>query len=87
MANTRRINSRHIISATEVAEFVFCAKAWQLKRAGASARGQQLESGREFHRQHGAQMSLARFLRRAGTVFALIALLLLAAWWWISKPE
>lgn len=87
MANTQRTNPRQVISATEVAEFVFCAKAWQLKRHGASARGQQLESGREFHQRHGAQMSLARFLRRAGAVFALIALLLLAAWWWMSKPE
>ncbi len=87
MANTRRTNRRQIISATEVAEFVFCAKAWHLKRAGADARGPQLAAGREFHERHGAQMTLARFLRKAGVAFALIALLLLAAWWWMLKPE
>lgn len=66
-----------IITASEVGEFIFCAKAWHLKRNGAKAQSPDLDSGTAFHAQHGAQVSSSRLLRKAGLVCALIAFALL----------
>jgi len=68
-----------LISASEVAEFVFCAKAWQLKRSGVSARGPRLEPGKQFHQRHSAQVSSAGGLQRVAVLCAVLALLLLLA--------
>jgi hypothetical protein len=71
------------ITASEVGEFVFCAKAWQLKRDGAVADNTHLNAGQLFHARHGAYLALSWRLRRAGLVFAGLAcllLVLLALW-------
>ena len=74
------------ITAAEVAEFVYCEKAWYLKRSGAIARGAQLARGTAYHRQHAAGVKQAESSRRAGFVFIVAALLLLlgAALLWMS---
>jgi hypothetical protein len=82
MAKPLRNDQRPILTASEVAEFVFCAKAWRLKRDGAIAQSPRLESGAAFHRKHGAQVSLAWRLQRIGAscawiVFALLIVLAL----------
>jgi hypothetical protein len=73
-----------VITASEVGEFVFCAKAWQLKRAGAVADDTHLNAGQIFHARHGAHLALSWRLRRAGLVLAgmacLLLLILLALW-------
>ena len=69
-----------IITASEVAEFMFCAKAWQLKREGAEAKSPQLAPGIAFHRQHGRQLTRARTLQRAAGVCLGLALLALLLW-------
>ncbi|MGH9842860.1 MAG: hypothetical protein ACREEM_29330 [Blastocatellia bacterium] len=74
-----RNRNQPLISASEVAEFVFCAKAWQLKRAGAAPQSPHLEPGKQFHQQHSAQVSSAARLRRLGVLCAALALLLLIA--------
>lgn len=74
-----RNRKQPLISASEVAEFVFCAKAWQLKRAGAAAESPHLEPGKQFHQQHSAQVSSAGGLRRVALLCAALALLLLLA--------
>jgi hypothetical protein len=68
------------ITASEVGEFMFCAKAWQLKREGAEAASPHLAAGIAFHRQHGRQLRFARTLRRAAWVCAGLALLALLYW-------
>lgn len=70
-------------TASEVAEFMFCAKAWQLKREGNEPDSPHLEPGIAFHRQHGNQLRFARKLQRAGWVLVGVALLLLGLllWW------
>ena len=62
------------ITATEVGEFMFCAKAWQLKREGNEPDSPHLEPGVAFHRQHGRQLTFARKLQRVG--WGLVALVL-----------
>jgi hypothetical protein len=84
MARPIQNNQRPIITASEVAEFVFCAKAWRLKRQGARANSPRLGSGTAFHKKHGAQVSLAARIQRIGAVCAWIflALLIVLALMW-----
>ncbi len=70
------------ITASEVAEFMFCAKAWQLQREGVEADSPHLEPGTAFHRKHGRQISIATRLRQVGWVGVALALLLLIILLW-----
>jgi hypothetical protein len=72
-----QIDRRLIIDASEVGEFVYCAKAWYLKRCGEVPQGSQLEEGVVFHKEHGATVSRAARLRKAGQWLAFIGFLLL----------
>jgi hypothetical protein len=73
MSRTKR---QQIIAASEVAEYLFCAKAWQLKRQGEIAESVHLNPGKEFHRRHSASVLFASQLRRAGVACIALALLL-----------
>jgi hypothetical protein len=66
-----------MITASEVGEFVFCAKAWHPKRGGAIADSPRLASGLAHHARHGARLAMAVRLRRMGLALAWIADLLL----------
>ena len=52
MATTRQHNRQPVITASEIGEFVYCAKAWQLKRAGEEADSPALAQGTAFHAKH-----------------------------------
>lgn len=75
------------VTASEVASYAFCAKAWHLERvarATPSAAGRmRRERGVERHRAHGARVgalqSHGRTLLRAGGVLLVLALLLALA--------
>jgi hypothetical protein len=71
-----QIDRRLIIDASEVGEFVYCAKSWYLKRNGEVPQGSQLESGVVYHKEHGATVAQAVRLRKAGRWLALIGFLL-----------
>ena len=68
------------IRASEVGEYVFCARAWRLRRDGhAPDRGGIARAaGEEWHRRHGRSVRRARRLRRLSFVLALLALAVLA---------
>lgn len=70
------------ITASEVAEFMFCAKAWQLKREGNDPDSPQLETGVAFHRQHGNRLTLAHKLQRVGWCLVGLGLVLLLVLLW-----
>lgn len=72
-----QINRRHTITASEVGEFAFCAKAWYLNRCGEVAQSPHLEEGVAFHETHEAGVSQAVRLNRAGKKLGVIALILL----------
>jgi hypothetical protein len=74
-----RINQRLIINASEVGEFVYCAKAWYLKRYGAAPEGSQLDEGVIFHKEHGTTVTQAARMRKMGERLSLIGLFLLFA--------
>jgi hypothetical protein len=72
-----QIDRRLIIDASEVGEFVYCAKSWYLKRCGEVPQGSQLKEGVVFHERHAATVSRAARLRKAGKWLALIGFFLL----------
>lgn len=79
MTTKTRNNRQAIITASEVGEFVFCAKAWQLKRDGATLQSPHLKPGEVFHERHSARVSLAWRLRRTGWILIWVAILLFIA--------
>lgn len=65
------------IRASEAGEYLFCARAWRLRRDGYEpTRGQQArDAGQEWHLRHGRSVGRAAGLRRLSLVCALLALL------------
>jgi hypothetical protein len=82
-----QIDRRLIIHASEVGEFVYCAKSWYLKRCGEIPQGSQLEEGAVFHERHEATVSRAARLRKAGEWLSLIGffLLIVLALIWFAR--
>ena len=72
-----KIDRRLIIDASEVGEFVYCAKSWYLKRGGEAPRGSRLKEGVVFHEKHEATVSRAARLRKAGVWLSIIGFFLL----------
>jgi CRISPR/Cas system-associated exonuclease Cas4 (RecB family) len=80
-------NKEKFIRASEVGEYIFCARAWWLKvegyepTFGHAAR----EAGERWHRRHGRGVARARRLKRVAAYAAFSAIvlgvLLLLLWW------
>ena len=68
-----------IIRASEVGEYVYCARAWWLRRvAGLQPAGRERrELGTAMHRRHGRAVAGSRVLVALGAVLALVAALLI----------
>ena len=76
---------RKLIPATELAEFVYCAKAWELKYvrgAESSAEAQQLQvEGNAWHAAQGRRLARSDSLRWAAFIaLALAVILFLFVW-------
>lgn len=69
----------NIIRASEVGEYVYCARAWWLRRvAGLEPAGQaRRELGTALHARHGRAVALSRALVIAGVALAVVAVALL----------
>jgi hypothetical protein len=78
---------RKLIRASEVGEYVFCARAWRLRldgyepTAGRHAR----EAGTAWHLGHGRSVRRARQLKLvaacASFMALVVAVLILLSWW------
>ncbi len=68
-----------IIRASEIGQYLFCARAWWLGSVEGvpSAHREEMDAGESVHRQHGRQVRVAITLHRIA--WALITLALLAA--------
>jgi CRISPR/Cas system-associated exonuclease Cas4 (RecB family) len=68
-----------IIRASEVGEYVYCARAWWLRRvAGLDPAGhERRELGTALHRRHGRAVAGSRALVMLGAALALAAVLLI----------
>jgi hypothetical protein len=75
-----------MIRASEIGEYVFCARAWRLRVEGveASGTGEARARGTAWHKEHGRDVRAARTLRRlayiATMLAALLALIIFALW-------
>ena len=77
MTTRNASKSKTVITASEIGEYAYCAKAWQLKRSGVTPRGEQLGAGTAFHQQHGELVTDAAQWERQGRRVAALAFLLL----------
>jgi CRISPR/Cas system-associated exonuclease Cas4 (RecB family) len=68
-----------IIRASEVGEYVYCARAWWLRRVlGLEPAGRERrERGSVLHRRHGRAVAGSRMLVLLGTALAVVAVLLM----------
>lgn len=77
-----------MIRASEVGEYVYCARAWRLRREGVEqTRGHAARAaGTAWHAEHGREVAAAARLRRlswaAGLLALLCALALITLWLW-----
>ena len=65
-----------IIRASELGEYVYCARAWWLRREqGVESRNvAAMQSGRAAHDQHGRAVASAQTQRRLALVLAVLAI-------------
>jgi hypothetical protein len=76
------------IRASEIGEYIFCARAWRLRIDGhaPTSGGRAREAGERWHRKHGEAVLHVRKLRRLAAYSALLAIVLgvltLLLWWW-----
>jgi CRISPR/Cas system-associated exonuclease Cas4 (RecB family) len=77
--------SRHensdVIRASELGEYVYCARAWWLRRVqGVASRNvAALDHGQRAHDRHGRAVAAVQTQRRVALLLAVLALLLLLA--------
>jgi hypothetical protein len=87
MTTGRSSKNKTVITAAEIGEYAYCAKAWRLKRDGVAPRGSQLGAGTAFHHQHGEMVTDAAHWERQGrrvAGLAFLLLLLLAFYLWLT---
>ena len=71
-------NGRSLISASEVGDYAFCARAWRSGAEGhepASLRAAR-QAGVEWHRDHGRGVERSRQFHTAALVFTALAIFL-----------
>jgi len=77
-----------MIRASEIGEYVYCARAWRLRREGVEqTRGHEARAaGTEWHTEHGRGVTAAGRLMKlssaAALLAALCALALIVLWLW-----
>ena len=67
--------SDRIIRASEIAEYVYCRRAWWLSRvAGYTPENvEELSAGSRYHQKHGSLVSRARYARGFAYVLVFLA--------------
>jgi CRISPR/Cas system-associated exonuclease Cas4 (RecB family) len=81
------MNRDHIIRASEIAQYAYCARAWWFHRVKgwASANVSQMEAGEIAHRAHGRTVMSYHHLRALGYMLLAAAVILIALVWWIGQ--
>ena len=76
----QRSRNQPMLTASEIGEYAFCAKAWKLKREGVQPDSPRLQAGTAYHRSHQAGLHWARLLRRLALAVLLLALAVALLW-------
>ena len=83
-ANSAKVEhmSDEWIRASEIAEYVYCRRAWWLRRVGgrASRNLRQMAAGTAFHEAHGQLVQRARQARNLVYVLLALALSFILVW-------
>ena len=76
-----RHDNNDVIRASELGEYVYCARAWWLRRVqGVASRNvAALDRGQRAHDRHGRAVAAVQTQRRVALLLAMLALLLLLA--------
>ena len=71
----------NFIRASEVGEYVFCARAWKLRLDGHSPSSGSVAqfAGEQWHKQHGRSVRLARRLKALAVASFILALVVAVA--------
>lgn len=71
-------DKRSLISASEVGDYIFCARAWRLSSEGHEATALQgaRDAGTEWHHEHGRTVANERRLRVTAKVLLVAGLFL-----------
>jgi len=79
-------NRDRVVRASEIGEYVYCARAWWLGAVQnrPSINQRELAQGERDHRRHGQGVRLAQRVERLA-VGLLVAALLLGVWWVLSR--
>jgi CRISPR/Cas system-associated exonuclease Cas4 (RecB family) len=76
-----------LIRASEIGEYVYCARAWWLRTEGyePTSGHQARQSGEQWHLKHGQAVMHAQRMRRlaasAGLLAIIITIIFLLFWW------
>ena len=72
--------SYQIIRASEIGEYIFCRRAWWLRRVGGVRPDniQELTAGRQYHQHHGRLVSQANRNRQIAYLLIFLAFTVLA---------
>jgi hypothetical protein len=77
MSPTQATHRNHIIRASDIGLYVFCARAWRLKADGyESANHAEMAAGTEAHAAHGRQVAVSQYARRLSLVLFMLALII-----------
>jgi len=74
--------SDKLIKASEIGEYVYCNRAWWLRR-NYDVRPQnvrELKAGTVYHEKHGGQVRQAALIKRLALVFLFLAVSVLVFW-------
>jgi CRISPR/Cas system-associated exonuclease Cas4 (RecB family) len=82
-----KLSRKDYVRASALGEYVFCARAWWLRREGVQPTrgGEARAAGTRWHESHGRSVARAKWLHLVSTVCIFLALVLalieLYMWW------
>ena len=73
-----------ILRASEIAEYLFCARAWWLERVKGvpSLNVREMQQGASWHQRHGRAVERFHLLQRLAVALLILATAILAVWLW-----
>ena len=74
--------SYRIIRASEISQYIYCRRAWWLRRAAGfrSQNTAELAGGTKYHRQHASTVRRANWLQRSALVLLFLAVMVVVFW-------
>lgn len=65
------------ITASEVGEYVFCARAWRLRKDGVTPESPRLKEGARYHTRYQSALDWEHLLRLAGVLMLVLVVVVI----------